>query len=135
MARADRAGFEPVARHVVADSPTWAQPAISGDRIFVKDVDTLTLWTLTPPPSLTLRKRPGRRYRLRAPHPRIQPACWRRLMCSKAAIARNPERVVPANLAASSMRSSVRRAMEMFSRTVSRSASSSARLTLTAPII
>ena len=48
VARADRAGFEPVARHVVADSPTWAQPAISGDRIFVKDVDTLTLWTLTP---------------------------------------------------------------------------------------
>ena len=50
VARAGRAGFEPVARHVVADSPTWAQPAISGGRIFVKDVDTLTLWTLTPPP-------------------------------------------------------------------------------------
>ncbi len=50
VARAARAGFEPVTRHVVADSPTWAQPAISGDRIFVKDVDTLTLWTLAPPP-------------------------------------------------------------------------------------
>ena len=50
VARAGRAGFDPVARHVVADSPTWAQPAVSGDRIFVKDVDTLTLWTVTPPP-------------------------------------------------------------------------------------
>ena len=49
VARAGRAGFEPIARHVVADGPTWAQPAISGDRIFVKDVDTLTLWTVTPP--------------------------------------------------------------------------------------
>ena len=36
VARAGRAGFETVARHVVADGPTWAQPAISGDRIFVK---------------------------------------------------------------------------------------------------
>ena len=49
VARAGRAGFEPVARHVVADTPAWAQPAISGDRIYVKDIDTLTLWTVTPP--------------------------------------------------------------------------------------
>ena len=49
VARAGRAGFEPIARHVVADGPTWAQPAISGNRIFVKDVDTLTLWRVTPP--------------------------------------------------------------------------------------
>ena len=49
VARAGRAGFEPVARYVVADSPTWAQPAISGSRIFVKDVDTLTLWMLAQP--------------------------------------------------------------------------------------
>ena len=46
VARASRAGFEPIARYAVADSPTWAQPAISGNRFFVKDVDTLTLWTL-----------------------------------------------------------------------------------------
>ena len=58
VARAGRAGFEPIARHVVANSPTWAQPAISGDRIFVKDVDTLTLWTVTAAGSLT----PGPRY-------------------------------------------------------------------------
>jgi hypothetical protein len=30
----------------VADSATWAQPSISGDRIFVKDVASLALWTL-----------------------------------------------------------------------------------------
>ena len=47
VARASRAGFEPVTSHIVADSPTWAQPAVSGNRFFVKDVDTLTLWTLT----------------------------------------------------------------------------------------
>ena len=50
VARASRAGFEPIARYVVADSPTWAQPAVSGKRFFVKDVDTLTLWTMSPAP-------------------------------------------------------------------------------------
>jgi hypothetical protein len=33
-------------RYTVADGATWAQPAISGNRMFVKDVLTLTLWTL-----------------------------------------------------------------------------------------
>ena len=47
VARASRAGFEPVTRYAVADSPTWTQPAISGNRFFVKDVDSLTLWTMT----------------------------------------------------------------------------------------
>jgi outer membrane protein assembly factor BamB len=46
VARASRAGFEPLKRYVVADSATWAQPAISGNRIFVKDVSSLALWTL-----------------------------------------------------------------------------------------
>jgi outer membrane protein assembly factor BamB len=46
VARANRKAFEPIARYVVADSATWAQPAISGDRIFIKDVGSLTLWTL-----------------------------------------------------------------------------------------
>ena len=50
VARASRAGFEPLVRYTVADSPTWAQPAISGNRFFVKDVDTLTLWTTSPAP-------------------------------------------------------------------------------------
>jgi hypothetical protein len=46
VAKASRAGFEPLKRYVVADSATWAQPAITGNRIFVKDVSSLTLWTL-----------------------------------------------------------------------------------------
>jgi hypothetical protein len=46
VARASRSGFEPIVRYTVADSATWAQPAISGNRIFVKDVTSLTLWTL-----------------------------------------------------------------------------------------
>lgn len=43
---ASRNGFDPVRRWEVANSETWAQPAISGNRLFVKDVSTLTLWTL-----------------------------------------------------------------------------------------
>ena len=46
VAKASRRGFEPVARYTVADSATWAQPAITGKRIFVKDVTSLTLWTI-----------------------------------------------------------------------------------------
>ena len=37
--------FEEISRYEVADSPTWAQPTISGNRVFIKDLDTLTLWT------------------------------------------------------------------------------------------
>ena len=46
VARANRKAFDPLARYVVADSATWAQPAISGDRIYIKDVNTLALWTI-----------------------------------------------------------------------------------------
>jgi outer membrane protein assembly factor BamB len=46
VARGSRTGFEPLKRYIVADSATWAQPAISGNRVFVKDVTSLTLWTL-----------------------------------------------------------------------------------------
>jgi outer membrane protein assembly factor BamB len=46
VARGRQTGFEPVKRYTVADSATWAQPAISGNRVFVKDVTSLTLWTL-----------------------------------------------------------------------------------------
>lgn len=46
VARSNRKVFDPIARYVVADSATWAQPAISGDRIFIKDVNTLALWTV-----------------------------------------------------------------------------------------
>ena len=38
--------FEPLRRYKVAETETWAQPAFSGNRILVKDVMSLTLWTL-----------------------------------------------------------------------------------------
>jgi outer membrane protein assembly factor BamB len=44
--RRNGAGFDVVKRYKVADSETWAAPSISGNRIFVKDVASLTLWTL-----------------------------------------------------------------------------------------
>jgi outer membrane protein assembly factor BamB len=46
VARASPTAFEPLKRYTVAESATWAQPAISGKRIFVKDVNSLTLWTV-----------------------------------------------------------------------------------------
>jgi len=38
--------FDEVRRYKVSNSATWAQPAISGSRIFVKDGSAVTLWTL-----------------------------------------------------------------------------------------
>jgi outer membrane protein assembly factor BamB len=38
--------FELVRRYTVAESETWTQPTVSGNRIFVKDGSNLTLWTL-----------------------------------------------------------------------------------------
>jgi outer membrane protein assembly factor BamB len=46
VAKASRDRFEPLKRYTVADSSTWAQPVISGHRIFVKDANFLTLWTV-----------------------------------------------------------------------------------------
>jgi outer membrane protein assembly factor BamB len=46
IGRANPSGFEPLKTYTVANSATWAPPVISGNRIFVKDVDTLSLWTL-----------------------------------------------------------------------------------------
>ncbi|MDE0103944.1 MAG: PQQ-like beta-propeller repeat protein [Bryobacterales bacterium] len=37
--------FDELRRYSVADTATWAQPAITGKRMFVKDVDSLALWT------------------------------------------------------------------------------------------
>jgi outer membrane protein assembly factor BamB len=37
--------FDPVARYKVAMAETWPQPTLSGDRVYVKDVSSLTLWT------------------------------------------------------------------------------------------
>jgi outer membrane protein assembly factor BamB len=44
--RGGTASFEPIRRYKVAESETWTQPTISGNRIFVKDVSNLALWTL-----------------------------------------------------------------------------------------
>ena len=46
VARSSRTGFDPLRRYKIADTETWAQPVILGNRIFVKDVSTLALWTL-----------------------------------------------------------------------------------------
>jgi outer membrane protein assembly factor BamB len=39
-------GFEEVAKYKVADTETWAYPIIVGNRVFVKDKDKVTLWTI-----------------------------------------------------------------------------------------
>ena len=41
-----RTAFEPFERYEVATSETWAQPTIAGNRVFIKDVSSLTLWSL-----------------------------------------------------------------------------------------
>ena len=41
-----RTAFEPVQRYEVAESSTWTQPTLAGNRVFVKDIETLTLWTV-----------------------------------------------------------------------------------------
>jgi hypothetical protein len=47
--RASRTAFESIKRYLVLPEEMysrWAQPAISGNRIFVKDASTIALWTL-----------------------------------------------------------------------------------------
>jgi outer membrane protein assembly factor BamB len=44
--RSSATAFEPVRRYTVAESETWTQPTLSGNRILVKDVSNLALWTL-----------------------------------------------------------------------------------------
>jgi outer membrane protein assembly factor BamB len=46
VVRSSPARFEPLARYSVARSATWAQPVVSGNRLFIKDVSTLAEWTL-----------------------------------------------------------------------------------------
>jgi outer membrane protein assembly factor BamB len=38
--------FKQLASYKVADSPTYAYPIVAGNRVFVKDSDSLTLWTI-----------------------------------------------------------------------------------------
>lgn len=46
VAKSSLTRFEPLKRYTVADTATWAQPAIAGNRVFVKDESSLALWTL-----------------------------------------------------------------------------------------
>ena len=46
IARVSRTAFEPLRRYKVADSATWTPPVLSGNRVFIKDVSTLALWTV-----------------------------------------------------------------------------------------
>jgi outer membrane protein assembly factor BamB len=46
VGRVSAAGVQELKRYTVASSATWAQPVISGNRILVKDVSSLALWTL-----------------------------------------------------------------------------------------
>ena len=43
--RSSRTAFETLRRYKVADTDTWTQPVFSDNRIFVKDISTLALWT------------------------------------------------------------------------------------------
>jgi outer membrane protein assembly factor BamB len=45
VARNSQIAFELVRRYKVSPNETWAQPAITGNRVFVKDVTSLTLWS------------------------------------------------------------------------------------------
>jgi outer membrane protein assembly factor BamB len=46
VARSTPGGFEPMKTYEVATSATWPAPAFSGNRIVVKDISTITLWTV-----------------------------------------------------------------------------------------
>ena len=41
-----RSEFAPLQRYDVGTSATWTQPTLSGNRLFVRDVSTLALWTV-----------------------------------------------------------------------------------------
>ncbi len=46
VARKSTKGFDPVARYTVANSATWAHPAVFGKNILVKDETSLALWSI-----------------------------------------------------------------------------------------
>jgi outer membrane protein assembly factor BamB len=45
VGRVSGSQLQELKRYTVADTATWTAPVISGDRIFIKDVSTLALWT------------------------------------------------------------------------------------------
>jgi outer membrane protein assembly factor BamB len=42
-----RDGYREIARYPVADSPIYAHPVVAGRRVFVRDADSVMLWTLS----------------------------------------------------------------------------------------
>jgi hypothetical protein len=46
VARANPKQHEILKRYPVADSATWAQPVLTANRILIKDVSHITLWTV-----------------------------------------------------------------------------------------
>jgi outer membrane protein assembly factor BamB len=46
VVRTSGTAFEPLQRYKVSDTPTWSPPVISGHRVFIKDQNTLALWTV-----------------------------------------------------------------------------------------
>jgi hypothetical protein len=46
VAKGNRTAVDTLKTYTVADSATWAQPAISGNRVVVKDASSLVLWTI-----------------------------------------------------------------------------------------
>jgi outer membrane protein assembly factor BamB len=46
VAKTDPAAFEVVRRYDVADGATWAHPAVVGNRIVVRDVDSVAVWVV-----------------------------------------------------------------------------------------
>jgi len=47
VARKSAKAFEVVRKYTVADSPTWAYPAVVGNGILIKDSTTLAFWTIS----------------------------------------------------------------------------------------
>jgi hypothetical protein len=46
ISRVTATAAEPVTRYDLSEVETWTQPVISGNRVFIKDVSSLTLWSL-----------------------------------------------------------------------------------------
>ena len=46
VGRVSAGGVQELKRYTVANSATWAQPVVSGNRVFVKDVSSLAMWTI-----------------------------------------------------------------------------------------
>jgi outer membrane protein assembly factor BamB len=44
--RPSGSGYDELANLKVADTPTYAHPVVAGNRIFIKDAQNITLWTI-----------------------------------------------------------------------------------------